>query len=198
MLPHAVRGLKAFAPQLDVRVGLTTAACQFVTPTAMSLISGRPVVIDRWAAEEDRGASQHVELVEWADAFVVYPATAHLVARLAVGLCDTPILTALASTRAPIGIAPNLPPGMVESPVHQRHLAELSAWPNVVVARTHTGVSATTGREEDGAAGPITEVLALMRSRFFADDLDWPHAGESDGGSRSLASTSLSWTERLS
>jgi phosphopantothenoylcysteine synthetase/decarboxylase len=192
MLPYALRSLLARERGLDVRVGLTSSACRFVTPRALAMISGSPVVIDTWSETGDSPSAEHVDLVEWADAFVVYPATAHLVARFSLGLCDTPFLTALASTRAPVGIAPNVPPGLTDNPAFRRHVQELAERPNVVVAPTHVGTSATTGRPGDGAAGPLSEIV----------DLVLPLAGHAAAPSTApgpeavLGALDLTWAER--
>ncbi len=218
MLPHAVHELRDRAPGIELRVGLTRSACRFVSPTALELLTGHPVLIDTWdrdgaagggatppASGPGSGHAVHVEVGEWAEAFVVHPATAHLVARLALGLCDTPFLTALAATSVPVGVAPNLPPGMLDGATARRHLAELEGRANVVVAPMHHGRSATTGKAADGGAGPLTEVLGLVGSRYFADDPAWRplvapgpsvRASPPADGSRSLAGLELTWSER--
>lgn len=219
MLPHAVHALRARAPGIELRVGLTRSACRFVSPTALELLTGQPVLIDAWdgddggaggtppAAGRDSGHAVHVEVGAWAEAFVVHPATAHLLARLALGLCDTPFLTALAATTVPLGVAPNLPPGMLDGAMARRHLAELESRTNVVLAPMHRGRSATTGEVAAGGAGPLTEILGLLGSRYFADDPAWrplvspelvPTVGASppSDGSRSLAGLEFPWSER--
>ena len=176
-LPSALKALRAQRPELEVRVGLTNSARRFVTPRAVAMLCGAPPMIDAWSNDELGERAEHVEIEEWPDAFAVYPATAHFAARLRLGLCDTPFRTALASTRKPIGIALSVPPGMVENPAFKEHRATLREWPNVLLAPTHEGVSLTTGRAAEGAAGPLSEVVGLLDRWFAAPDDERPLAG---------------------
>ena len=92
----------------------------------------------------------------------MYPATMHFLARLALGLADTPALLALQCTQAPIGLAPALPPGGWESPALERHLQVLEQRRNVVVAPPRPGLSVTTGRNDGYAPAPFPVLLRLL------------------------------------
>jgi phosphopantothenoylcysteine decarboxylase/phosphopantothenate--cysteine ligase len=184
MLPYAIGRLRAQRPELEVRTGLTVSAQTFVTPRSLALLTGHAPVIDRWNTAPDAVAADHVEIESWPDVFVVYPATAHLIARLSLGLCDTPFLVALSATRKPIGLSPGVPPGMMENPAFVRHRAALAEWPNVVVAPTHPGRSLSNGKPvEDGSAGPLTEIVDLLIERYVDAE-------------RALSGLELSWSER--
>ncbi|MFF0745202.1 flavoprotein [Streptomyces sp. NPDC004111] len=163
-LPFWVNWLKNSFPDLDLRVALTRSAHRFVSAEAVSVLSGREVFVDDWHQPPTAGAGTavpHVELAAWPDLVLVHPATLNFVSRYALGLPDTPLLLALQSTRALVGVAPSLPPGAHKSPVAQGHLDVLRARPGVVVAPTVEAVSASTGESEDGGSAPLSELYEL-------------------------------------
>lgn len=88
----------------QVRVTMTHAATRFVGPTTLTGLTGVPPVIDLW--DPSYAGEVHVELAAWADAIVVAPATAHLMARMASGLADDAVTATLLCSDRPILIAP--------------------------------------------------------------------------------------------
>ncbi len=163
-LPFWVNWVRTTYLDTELRVVLTRSAERFVTRQSLALLSGAPVVRDRWE-DDDAPKALHVELAEWADAVVVYPASAQLIARFALGLADTPALLALQCTCSLVGVSPSVPPGMVANVAYQRHLELLRERPNVVVAPTQLGRSASTGRTIDGPSSPLWTVFGLMERR---------------------------------
>ncbi|MET7934797.1 flavoprotein [Streptomyces sp. NPDC005322] len=172
LLPTWANWLRASYPSLDVRMVVTRSAERFVSRAALSAISGSEVLLDAWPEGPAAGAL-HVELVEWADAVAVYPATMNFVSRFALGITDTPVLLALQCTRAPIAVAPALPPGGQDSEVLREHLATLEARRNVAVIPTVPGRSVTTGREDGASPPPLPVVLErLERTRVKLEGAD--------------------------
>jgi phosphopantothenoylcysteine decarboxylase/phosphopantothenate--cysteine ligase len=96
----------------EVHVALTRAAARFVTPLTFATVSGRPVLSDLF----DAVPGTHVTLAEAADAAVVAPATAHLMARMAHGLADDALTTLLLALRGPVLLAPAMESGMWDHP----------------------------------------------------------------------------------
>lgn len=88
-----------------VRVVMTAAACEFVTPLTMQALSGHPTHCDL-LDEAAEAAMGHIELARWADVVVIAPATADIMARLAHGLADDVLTTLCLATTAPIVLAP--------------------------------------------------------------------------------------------
>ncbi|MDF6019131.1 flavoprotein [Streptomyces sp. JH34] len=164
-MPYWVDWLRLSYPELAVKMVLTRSAQRFVTRQALAgrLHRSGEVLLDEWPEHE--GTARHVELAEWAQAVVVYPATFHFVARLALGLADSPALLACHCTRAPVAVAPALPPGGLESAAFQNHWAALAARPDVVLAPPHPGVSLTTGRAEAWVPPLLPEVIAMLEHR---------------------------------
>lgn len=159
-LPFWTNWLGNTFPEMEKRVVLTRSARRFVSADAISALCQEAVVTDDWN-DAAPGAAPHVELARWPDLVLVHPATMHFLGRYALGLTDTPLLCALQSTSALVGVAPSLPPGAQRSPAVQGHLDTLRARPGVVVAPTVPAVSASTGETEDGGAAPLSELMGL-------------------------------------
>ena len=173
-LPFWASWLKVGHPGTEVRYVLTGAATRFVAREALVAIGGCDVLADRWPDEPEPRA-RHVDLAQWPDAVVVLPATLNYLARLALGLGDSPSLLALQCTQAAIALAPALPPGGAESAAYAEHSAKLRARRNVVVVPPHPGRSTTTGKREAWAPASFPEVLAAadgLRARLEAPALD--------------------------
>jgi len=108
----------------DVRVILTAGGAKFVTPLTFQALTQNPVSTDLF----DQGQEQligHIDLADWADALVVAPATANVIARLAAGMADDLLATVALATQAPLVIAPAMNPRMWRHPAVQRNLATL-------------------------------------------------------------------------
>ncbi len=110
----------------DVRVVMTEAAREFMTPLTFQALSGNPVHTDLLdpAAEAAMG---HIELARWADRILVAPASANFIARLAQGRGDDLLTTLCLATHAPISLAPAMNQGMWQNPATQDNLAALQA-----------------------------------------------------------------------
>ncbi|MDI6099142.1 flavoprotein [Actinoplanes sp. NEAU-A12] len=166
-LPFWVNWIKECYPDVEVRVMLTPSATRFVTVDALTALTGRPVTVDSWTRLPSWPAP-HLELADWPDAILVHPAGLHFLARLALGLADTPLQLALQLTPAVIGIAPALPPGHAHGPAAAAHLKTLAGDHRIVVGPTEPAVSATTGEEHDGGVTPVPTMLRLMQQRAEA------------------------------
>lgn len=109
----------------EVRVIMTESAQKFISPLLMESITGSPVTTDFWKQYE-RENIEHIELADWADVFVIAPATAGSIAKISLGLADSPLLATALATKAPMIIAPAMNVNMLEHPKTQAHLAELA------------------------------------------------------------------------
>lgn len=105
---------------------LTANAQRFVTPTALQAVAGVPPRTDLWDAGAEAGMG-HIELARWADAVLVAPATANLIARLAAGLADDLLTTLCLATQAPLYLAPAMNTKMWTHPATARNIARLRA-----------------------------------------------------------------------
>jgi phosphopantothenoylcysteine decarboxylase/phosphopantothenate--cysteine ligase len=129
----------------DVHVVMTAAAARFVSPLTFRTLSRNPVVLDMFD-EPEEWVPGHVSLAERADALVVAPCTANVLAKLAHGLADDMLTATALATRAPLVIAPAMNTGMWEHPATRANLATLAA-------RGATFVDADTGDLACGTTG---------------------------------------------
>lgn len=107
-----------------VRCILTESATQFVTPLVLETLSGNPVRSAIFGA--DISGTEHIDLARWADLFVVAPASANTLAKLALGLADDLLTTVALATEAPVLIAPAMNTVMWNKPITQTHLRSLA------------------------------------------------------------------------
>jgi phosphopantothenoylcysteine decarboxylase / phosphopantothenate---cysteine ligase len=106
----------------EVQVVMTPAATRFVGPDTFAALTGRPV---HWDVFERADAVLHVRLAREADVAVVAPATANVLAKLAHGLADDLLTSALLEFTGPVVVAPAMHSGMHAAPATQRNLAAL-------------------------------------------------------------------------
>ena len=89
----------------EVRVGMTRAATEFITPLTMQALSGQRVHLNLLDSDAE-AAMGHIELARWADLMLIAPATADFIARIAQGQADDILSTIVLATSAKIAIAP--------------------------------------------------------------------------------------------
>jgi phosphopantothenoylcysteine decarboxylase/phosphopantothenate--cysteine ligase len=114
--PELVRRLRGRGA--EVQVVMTVSAQEFVTETALQAVSGRPVRANLWDKEAEASMS-HIELARWADAVVIAPATAEIMARLVAGAGSDLLTTLCLATEAPVAIAPAMNHVMWDNPAVQ-------------------------------------------------------------------------------
>jgi phosphopantothenoylcysteine decarboxylase / phosphopantothenate---cysteine ligase len=114
-----------------VDVILTEGAERFISPLTFSSLTGRAVYASLWDAPE---RIPHIRLVREAQAALVAPATANVVAKLALGIADDLLTTALLASRIPVAIAPAMNAAMYENAATQQHLATLRQAGYTIVA----------------------------------------------------------------
>ena len=108
----------------EVRVAMTAAACEFITPLTLQALTGNPVHTDLLDANAEAGMG-HIELARWADAVVVAPASANFIGRVASGQADDLLTTLLVATRAAVAIAPAMNQQMWQAEATQTNLQTL-------------------------------------------------------------------------
>jgi phosphopantothenoylcysteine decarboxylase/phosphopantothenate--cysteine ligase len=164
-----------------VEVVMTPAATQFVTPLTFQSLTGRPVVVDMFAAAE---AEAHVEVARRADVFVIAPATADCLARLAHGMTsDMVTLTALATT-APILTAPAMDNQMWEHPATQENVTTLRNRGVEFVGPMEGRLA--SGRSGLGRLAEVPQVVGAVRMLIGqrSGDLAGRHIVVSAGGTQ--------------
>lgn len=107
-----------------VHVIMTRNACNFITPTTFETLTGNKCLVDTF----DRNFEfqvEHVALAKRADLFLVAPATANVIGKLAAGICDDMLTTTIFATKAPRLLAPAMNTAMWENPILQDNLKKL-------------------------------------------------------------------------
>ena len=109
----------------DVRGIMTESAAKFVAPLTFQTLSRNPVYTDTFD-ERDPAVVSHIDLADHADLFIVAPATANIIAKMAHGLADDMLSTTLLATTAPILVAPAMNVHMYAHPAVQANLRLLA------------------------------------------------------------------------
>ncbi len=107
-----------------VHVIMTKNACQFVAPLTFETLSNNPCVTDTFDRPE-RWEVEHVALAKQADLFLIAPATANIMAKMACGIADDMLSTTVLATRAPVLLAPAMNTGMWENIATRENLETL-------------------------------------------------------------------------
>ena len=109
----------------DVRVVMTPLAKQFITPLTMATLSKNPILVEFF--DPENGAwNSHVSLGEWADCYLIAPATANTLAKMASGIADNLLLTTYLSARCPVAVAPAMDLDMYAHEATQQNLRTLA------------------------------------------------------------------------
>ena len=148
----------------EVRVVMTEHAQQFVTPLTFKEISGNQVAVSMWSSNQEFNV-EHIALANWADAFVVAPATANIIAKMAYGLADDLLSTTLLAAQAPIVVCPAMNTGMYENVATQENIAKLQG-------RGITVMPPAVGKLACGTSGagrlPEPQEIVEFLNAFFA------------------------------
>jgi len=120
--PELVRALVRAG--CEVRCAMTAAAREFVTPLVLQTLSGGPVASDLFEPTQEREID-HIALADWAELLVVAPATANLLAKLALGVADDLVTTVALATRARMLVAPAMNVHMWSHPATVANMARL-------------------------------------------------------------------------
>jgi phosphopantothenoylcysteine decarboxylase/phosphopantothenate--cysteine ligase len=146
-----------------VHVIMTEEAVQFISPVTFRAITGNPVVTEMFDLASEFSI-EHVSLAKAADVVVIAPATANVIAKLAVGIADDMLCCTVLATRAPVLIAPAMETDMYTNAVTQNNLSKLKAREFVIIGPA-TGwlASGRAGRgrlaDVDDITGSICQVL---------------------------------------
>jgi len=137
MLVGATGGIAAYkacgivsylkSEEANVDVIMTKNACEFITPLTLETLSGNKVVTDMFS-RPDYIDVKHISLAKKADLFLIVPATANILGKVANGIADDMLSTTIMATRAPVIFAPAMNDGMYENPIVQDNIAKLKGY----------------------------------------------------------------------
>jgi phosphopantothenoylcysteine decarboxylase/phosphopantothenate--cysteine ligase len=181
----------------SVRVIQTEASERFVGRATFEGITGAPVLVTEWEKDPARGAFpgdpepshaaiSHLELVRRADVFVVAPASANTIAKLAAGFADNLLTSAALASPAPLLVAPAMNNLMWEHPATQANIATLRSR-GVTIVDPEVGSLASKGEEGVGRLAEPATILAAIEPLlvgFAPRSLDGLRVLVSAGGTR--------------
>jgi phosphopantothenoylcysteine decarboxylase/phosphopantothenate--cysteine ligase len=117
-----------------VRVVMTPSAKEFVTPLTLSTLSDHPVLSDFTDENDDNAVwNNHVELGLWADLFIVAPATANTLSKMASGNSDNFLIATYLSAKCPVYFAPAMDLDMYKHPTTKNALDKLQSYGNILI-----------------------------------------------------------------
>lgn len=166
----------------QVRVVLTPAAAEFVTPLTLQAISGNAVAQSLLDPQAEL-AMGHIELAKWADVVLIAPASADFIARLTVGIANDLLSTICLATSAPIFLAPAMNQQMYRQAITQQNLTAL-------LSRGIQLIGPNSGEQACGDVGagrmsePSEIITALCRHFSVQQDLLGIHVAITAGPTR--------------
>jgi phosphopantothenoylcysteine decarboxylase/phosphopantothenate--cysteine ligase len=147
----------------EVRVIMTTAAADFISPLTMSTLSKNPVLTGLY--ENDSWAN-HVMLGRWADLMVIAPLSCNSLSKMASGACDNLLMAVYLSAACPVVVAPAMDEDMWKHPSTKNNLDRISSFGNSIIPVT-TGELAS-GLYGEGRMAEPDEILAYIEKKFLS------------------------------
>ena len=147
----------------EVKCVMTPSASDFISPLVVSTLSENPVSIEFWNKESGLWTN-HVELALWADLYIIAPATANTIAKMANGICDNLLLACYYSSKSKTIIAPAMDLDMYQHPTFKRNLKQLIS-DNVLVIPATNG-SLASGLEGEGRMEEPENILRFIQINF--------------------------------
>jgi len=152
----------------EVRVALTRHATEFVAPLTFQALTGNPVITDMFDPRTEQTMS-HIDLARRVDIMVLAPCTANMIGKLAAGIADDWLSTAVLATRAPVLICPAMNTRMFENQVVQGNLTRLAAR-GFHLAPTGVGDLAC-GEKGQGRLIEVEQILEMIQLILAEKDL---------------------------
>lgn len=116
----------------EVKVIMTPLAKEFITPLTLATLSKNPILVDFFNPENGDWNS-HVDLGLWADLYIIAPASANTIAKMANGVADNLLLTTYLSARCPVMVAPAMDLDMYAHPATQKNIATIAGYGNIII-----------------------------------------------------------------
>lgn len=147
----------------EVKVIMTSLAKEFITPLTLATLSKNPILVDFFDPTNGDWNS-HVKIGLWADAYLIAPATANTMAKMANGIADNLLLTTYLSARCPVFFAPTMDLDMYAHPTTQKNINTLCSYGNLVI---EPGIGElASGLEGKGRMAEPEEMVAVLENYF--------------------------------
>ena len=149
----------------QVKVIMTNASCEFITPLTLSTLSKNPVTKD-FVKDSNSGVwNNHVELGIWADFMIIAPTTANTLAKLVSGNADSFLYATYLSARCPVFIAPAMDLDMFKHPSTQENLNMLSSRGNQIIQPEYGELA--SGLEGEGRLAEPENITEYVNNYFL-------------------------------
>lgn len=146
----------------EVKIVMTPAARDFVSPLTLSTLSRNPVVID---LSNNESWSNHVQLGRWADIMIVAPLSCNTMAKMAHGLCDNMLLATYLSATCPVVVAPAMDEDMWHHPATRNNLQLLESYGNKVIPVGRGDLA--SGLYGDGRMAEPEAIMQFIQEHYF-------------------------------
>ncbi len=160
-IAHLVRLL--VKEKANVKVVMTEAATEFITPLTLSTLSKNPVHVS-FSSRETGEWTNHVDLGLWADVFLIAPATANTLAKCVTGVCDNLLQAVYLSARCKVIFAPAMDLDMYQHPSTQANLAILKSYDNIIIEPNEGELA--SGLSGKGRMAEPEELVEALRAEF--------------------------------
>lgn len=151
----------------EVKVVMTPAAKDFVTPLTLSALSNNPVFYSFVGKEENEELwNSHVELGLWADFMLIAPATANTLSKMADGICDNLLLATYLSAKCPVYFAPTMDLDMYQHPSTKENIEKLQSFGNICIPAT-SGFLAS-GLEGEGRMAEPEDIVQFIEADLLS------------------------------
>ena len=147
----------------DVKVIMTDHAKEFITPLTLATLSKNPVLIEFFNPQNGDWNS-HVDLGLWANLFIIAPATANAIAKMANGIADNLLLTTYFSARCPVFVAPSMDMDMLSHPATVINIETLKAFGNFILEPASGELA--SGLSGKGRMAEPEDIVKEIRSFF--------------------------------
>lgn len=146
----------------EVKVIMTTAANDFVSPLTLSTLSRNPVLTD---LSDGQNWANHVMLGRWADLMLVAPLSCNTLAKMANGSCDNLLLAVYLSATCPVAVAPAMDEDMWLHPATKNNLGKLSSFGNRIIPVGKGDLA--SGLQGEGRMAEPEEIIEFLSTTFF-------------------------------
>lgn len=151
----------------EVKVVMTELAKQFITPLTVATLSKHPVMVEFYNPENGDWHS-HVDMGLWADLYLIAPATANTIGKMAHGIADNLLLTTYLSAKCPVMIAPAMDLDMYRHPATQNNLSILRSYGNLLIEPAEGELA--SGLVGKGRMAEPEEIVAFIHHYFHRRD----------------------------
>ncbi|MFW5944614.1 MAG: bifunctional phosphopantothenoylcysteine decarboxylase/phosphopantothenate--cysteine ligase CoaBC [Bacteroidota bacterium] len=149
----------------EIKVMMTRYAKEFITPLTMATLSKNPILIEFFDPENGEWNS-HVDLGSWADLYLISPATANTIGKMAGGIADNLLLATYLSAKCDVMVAPAMDLDMYQHPANLKNIESLRSYGNIIVeAATGDLASGLSGK---GRMEEPERIVERVRQHFSA------------------------------